>query len=54
MIVAVTFRTTKGGEWVSLKPKGEELGKSFSKMEVYYYGQPRGGKLPATPTPPGW
>lgn len=42
---AVTFRTTKGGEWVSLKPKGEELGKSFSKMEVYYYGQPRGGKF---------
>lgn len=42
---AVTFRTTRKGDWVSLKPKGEELGKSFSKMEVYYYGQPRGGKF---------
>ena len=42
---AVTFRTTRKGDWVSLKPKGEELGKSFSKVEVYYYGQPRGGKF---------
>lgn len=42
---AVTFRTTSAGEWLSLKPTGEDLGKSFSKMEVYYYGQPRGGKF---------
>lgn len=40
---AVTFRTTSKGEWVEMEPEGKELNQSFSKMEVFYYAQPRGG-----------
>ncbi|MEZ4471906.1 MAG: hypothetical protein R3F60_14155 [bacterium] len=42
---AVTFRTTNKGEWVQLTPEGEDLNKTVSKMEVYYYAQPRGGQF---------
>ncbi|MCA9526689.1 MAG: hypothetical protein KC549_10405 [Myxococcales bacterium] len=42
---AVTFRTTNKGEWVQMTPEGEDLNKTVSKMEVYYYAQPRGGQF---------
>lgn len=41
----VTFRTSAKGEWVEAEPESEELNRNVSKMEVYYYAQPRGGKF---------
>ncbi len=41
-----TFRTNKRGQWVKLRPRGnDQLGASVSKMQVFYMAQPSGGKF---------
>ncbi len=44
-----TFRSKQRGQWVKLKPRGDELlGAKVSKMQVFYLAQPYGGKFELT------
>ena len=41
-----TFRTNRRGQWVKLRPRGDELlGSAVSRMQVFYMAQPYGGKF---------
>ncbi len=40
-----TFRTHKAGQWVKFTPVGKELGSTVGQMQVFYLGQPGGGKF---------
>lgn len=42
----MTFRTSRAGQWVRFEPEGEDgLNDGVAKMQVFYLGQPAGGRF---------